>query len=242
MLLTWQKSVVKEIVQRAEHTRSYFLTVPDQAEFNYIPGQFVSLDLPIHERPSQRLRSYSIASMPDHSNVFELLVSHKTGGVGSTYLFDQIGVGDEIKFRGPLGNFILPEKIERDICMICTGTGIAPFRSQVKFLHENLIPTKSIHLVFGTRFLHDVLYYDELSDLSKIFPQFHYHVTLSRESVETWTGKKGYVHDAYAEICEYGKLDFDFYLCGWRNMIHEARERIAKMGYEKERIHLESYD
>ncbi len=242
MLLSWQNSIVKEIVQRADHTRSYFLEVPDAQEFNFTAGQFVSLDLPIHERPSQRLRSYSIASPPNHSNIFELLISHKKGGKGSTYLFDEIRTGSSLRFRGPLGKFILPEVLDREICMICTGTGIAPFRSQVKYLIEHQIPFKSIELVFGARFFHDVLYYDELTDLARQYPQFKYHVTLSRDNSESWIGAKGYVHDIYKEICENGKRDFDFYLCGWHNMIHDAREQITQLGYVNDRIHLESYD
>jgi CDP-4-dehydro-6-deoxyglucose reductase len=241
-LLAWQQAVVVDVVQRAEHTRSYFLKVPSLSEFSYTAGQFVSLDLPIHERASQRLRSYSIASTPDKTNVFELLISHKAGGAGSTYLFEQIVTGSELRFRGPLGNFVLPETLDRDICMVCTGTGIAPFRSQIHYLSNNKIPVRSIHLVFGTRWKRDVLYFDELTKLAEDFPAFHYYPTLSRESAHGWNGRRGYVHEVYKELCGHGKKDFDFYLCGWRNMIQDAKKNIIEMGYSTERIHLESYD
>jgi ferredoxin-NADP reductase len=33
----------------------------------------------------------------------------------------------------------------------------------------------------------------------------------------------------------------NFYLCGWKNMIDEARQRIQEMGYDKKAIHLELY-
>ena len=32
-----------------------------------------------------------------------------------------------------------------------------------------------------------------------------------------------------------------FYLCGWKNMVDEARNRLADMGYDKDHIHLELY-
>jgi ferredoxin-NADP reductase len=32
-----------------------------------------------------------------------------------------------------------------------------------------------------------------------------------------------------------------FYLCGWRNMIDEAKQRILDLGYDKKSIHLELY-
>ena len=241
-MLSWQTSRVKDIIQQTENTRSYFLEAEGVEHFHFVPGQFVSLDLPISDRPSQRLRSYSIASSPDGSNIFELLVSHKKDGRGSSYLFNEVGVGSEIKFRGPQGVFVLPPALERDIMMICTGTGIAPFRSQINDLFNHSNPSVQIHLIFGTRIFKDVLYYHELTELASKHPNFHYHVVLSRDHPENWNGRKGYVHSVYEEISELGKKDFDFYLCGWRNMITEARERIAAMGYPKERVHLESYD
>jgi ferredoxin-NADP reductase len=33
----------------------------------------------------------------------------------------------------------------------------------------------------------------------------------------------------------------EFYLCGWKGMIDEARKRIADMGYDKKEIHYEIY-
>jgi CDP-4-dehydro-6-deoxyglucose reductase len=32
-----------------------------------------------------------------------------------------------------------------------------------------------------------------------------------------------------------------FYLCGWKNMVDEAKERIIAAGYDKKDIHLEIY-
>jgi len=32
-----------------------------------------------------------------------------------------------------------------------------------------------------------------------------------------------------------------FYLCGWKNMIDEAKQRILALGYDKKAIHQELY-
>ena len=242
MLQTFQPSFIKEIIHHTDHIRSFILEVPSMERFDFIPGQFVTIELPISERRSQRLRSYSIASAPNGTNTFELLISHKAGGAGTTYLFEQGVAGLEISFRGPAGSFVLPESLERDICMICTGTGIAPFRSQIVQLLKSGEPTRNIHLVFGARHLQDAIYYDEFTQLAKEHPHFGYHVALSREHNSGWTGHQGYVHDLYTEVSNNGKTDVDFYLCGWKQMIHDAREKIAQLGYGTDRVHLESYD
>lgn len=237
----WQTAKLLYTIDETPRVRRFFFEVPELEQFSFIPGQFVTLDLPISDRPSKRLRSYTIASTPDNSNRFELVIVLLEPGSGSHYLFENSNPGHELKFRGPLGHFVLPEVIERDICFICTGTGIAPFRSQLHYLHQQKIAVKQIHLVFGSRFKSDLLYYEELLQLEKEFPEFHLHITLSRETPENWSGPIGYVHAIYEEICDHGKKDMDFYLCGWRMMIDEAKIRIKDMGYPAERIKLEIY-
>ena len=121
--------------------------------------------------------------------------------------------------------------------MICTGTGIAPFRSMVQYIHLHQIPFHKIHMIFGCRKKPDLLYYDEMKKLEKELPGFQYHPTLSREH---WEGHFGYVHPVYEALCK-DKPDALFYLCGWKHMIDEAQKRILAMGYDKKSIHLELY-
>lgn len=240
-LLPWHSAKVVEVRPHNAHTRSFILAAENTTVFDFIPGQFVTFDLPIAERPSQRMRSYSIASAPKGDNTFELVITHMPNGSGSGYFFEHCVPGHTLKYRGPQGTFVLPEVLERPIVMICTGTGIAPFRSQVLHMLNNNITTPDIHLVFGTRTAADALYAQELEALAKQHPNFHYYLTLSRAD-HSWTGRRGYVHDIYTEICGNGTKDMDFYLCGWRMMINDARTKLADLGYGKERVHLEVYD
>lgn len=107
MLQPWRTGKVIRIEHETHATRRFWIEVPELERFDFKPGQFVTLDLPIHEKVNKRLRSYSIASWPDHSNVFELVVVHLTEGAGSGYLFNEVKPGSELKFRGPQGVFTL---------------------------------------------------------------------------------------------------------------------------------------
>jgi ferredoxin-NADP reductase len=120
-------------------------------EFPFKPGQFVTLDLPIHEQRNKRWRSYSIASMPDESNVIELVIVYVENGLASKYIFDEIKEGSELTLRGPQGVFVLPEQLNKDIYLICTGTGIAPFRSMLQYINQHSLPHKRLYLLYGTR-------------------------------------------------------------------------------------------
>ena len=232
----WYKGTVIKIEDATYNTRRFWIEIAAVSTFDFIPGQFITLDLPIHDKPNKRWRSYSIASWPD-GNVIELLIVLLEGGAGTTFLFNEVRVGSEVSLRGPQGNFTLPDPIDKDLVFICTGTGIAPFRSMLHYINQHNIPHQNIYLIFGTRTQRDLLYYEEIKALQEEVPYFQFMPTLSREE---WLGCKGYVHGVYEQLCK-EKPPAHFYLCGWKAMIDEAKKRIIDLGYNKKDIHLELY-
>src|SRR3982751_6092516 len=111
----WRTAKVIRIENETPNTRRFWLQVPELERFDFIPGQFVTLDLPIHEKVNKRWRSYSIASWPDGTNVFELVIVLLEGGMGTNYLFNEVTTGSKLTLRGPQGVFVLPAVIEKDI-------------------------------------------------------------------------------------------------------------------------------
>ena len=251
----WRTGKVIRMVQETPNTRRYWIQVPELERFDFQPGQFVTLDLPIHEKPGKRWRSYSIASWPDGTNVFELVIVFLEGGAGTTWLFNHVAEGSELIFRGAQGVFTLPDPIDRDLFLICTGTGVAPFRSMAHYVVNNNIPYRNIYLLFGCRKFGDALYASELKELSRQAPGFRYIPCYSREEPGNYDHlvRIGYVHQSYEEICmskaticpdNPGQKIMPpayFYLCGWKNMIDEARQRIQALGYDRKSIHQELY-
>jgi ferredoxin-NADP reductase len=246
MLQPWRTGTVIRIENETGSTRRFWIQVNELDRFEFAPGQFVTLDLPIHEKPNKRWRSYSIASWPDGTNVFELVIVLLEEGLGTTYLFNHVRVGSTLTLRGPQGVFTLPEVIGKDLFLVCTGTGIAPFRSMTHYIRIHQVPHRNIYLIFGCRKFEDALYGVELKQLERELPTFSYIPTFSREAPGDY--RTGYVHACYEEICRSGMNENGsalkpalFYLCGWKNMIDEARQRILALGYDKKAIHLELY-
>jgi CDP-4-dehydro-6-deoxyglucose reductase len=236
-LLAWRKGKVIKIENETATTHRFWIEVPELSSFDFKPGQFVTLDLPIHEKPNKRWRSYSISSWPDGSNVFELIIVLNQRGAGTQYLFNEVKIGSELTFRGPQGVFTLPAVIDKDLFLICTGTGVAPFRSMLHHIKNNAIAHKNIYLVFGCRKKEDLLYYDELTKLQNGINNFQYIPTLSRQH---WEGHHGYVHPIYQRLCA-DHQPAVFFLCGWKHMIDEAKKRIVSIGYDDKAIHEELY-
>ncbi|UCJ07037.1 oxidoreductase [Chitinophaga pendula] len=237
----WYTGRVTRIVDETYNTRRFWIQVPEKDPFDFKPGQFVTLDLPIHEKKNKRWRSYSIASAPDGTATIELVIVLLEGGAGTTYLFNEVREGSELTLRGPLGLFTLPEPMEKELFLICTGTGIAPFRSMAHYIKAHGTPHAPIHLIYGSRYEKDLLYAAEMRELQAQLPDFNYIPTLSREDAVGWTGRKGYVHQIYEELLANDRRPAHFFLCGWKAMIDEAKQRILAMGYDRHDIHLELY-
>ena len=235
----YYESEIISISDESPNTKRFLFKVPHLERFEFKAGQFVILDLPIESKVTHR--SYSIASAPGNHNEFELVIVLNPPGLGTPYMWENYRVGTKVPCAGPLGKFVLPEKADDDICFICTGTGIAPFRSMTNYMIDNNIPHKNIYVVFGNRKIHDVLYKSEFEELEAKHPEVKFIPVLSREQQETWSGRHGYVHPVYEELFA-DKRPAYFFICGWKVMVKEARDRLLAMGYPKERIKFELYD
>ena len=238
MAYTYQDASIVDIIYETEKVKRFFIKVPDEIPFSFKAGQFIMLDLPLDSKYTNR--SYSIASAPSKDNIFELCIVLNEKGLGTPLLWERYDIGTQIKISKVLGKFQLPDTIDRDLCFIGTGTGIAPLRSQIVHILKYNIPHKNLYLIFGNRWEKDILYRKELEELAAEYPSFQFIPVLSRQN-EGWKGKTGYVHSIYEEIFADQRPAY-FYICGWADMLKEARQRLDILGYDKKAIRFESYD
>ena len=241
MALKWHSAKVVAIEELTPSTRKFILRCDSDTVSQFKPGQFITLDLPIHEKRTKRWRSYSIANLPSPiESTLELCIVYLEDGLASEYLFQKIKIGDEIPFKGPAGTFVYPEGNRRRMVMICTGTGIAPFRSMLLHLAQYNDWPHGVHLIFGTRTEEGILYREEMETLAIENDHFSYDVVLSRQ--KDWSGYQGYVHQIYENQYKEVTKDVVFYLCGWSSMVDEARSRLVdNLGYSTEQVRFELY-
>jgi CDP-4-dehydro-6-deoxyglucose reductase len=240
MPVIWYNGVVQKIVPAAPNVLRFWLEVPGETPFTFEAGQFITVDLPIGDKRVQRWRSYSIANAPDNRNLLELCIVRSADGDGTRYLFEAIREGAEIRFKGPGGGFVMPAQIEKDLVLVCTGTGVVPFRSMLQDLVNTGKAHRNIHLIYGTRHESGILYRDEFEYLARTMPGFRYDIVLSREP--DWSGYKGHVHQVYMDIYKDNRPDVEFYICGWTTMLDEAvANLLVKLKYDRTQVRYELY-
>ncbi len=241
MPTVWYQGRITEISHLSQSTMEMKMEI-DQCDgiFDFLPGQFITMDLPVSEKRLHRWRSYSIANGPDQSNILEFCIVRSSEGLGTKYLFEEVKIGTIIKFKGPDGGFVIPIDLSVEIVMICTGTGVAPFRSMINYIKANKLDFKGIHLIFGTRSEENILYREEFEMFSKENPSFKYSVALSREEKPDF--HHGYIHDIYMKDFNQINAERQFYICGWSKMIDEAvANLLITLKYDRSQIHYELY-
>ena len=227
-------AILVDIIKETDKNWRFIFESPLYDEIKFVPGQLVQL-LAKPYAPSEGgdsiKRNYSVASWPDGTNKFELIITYLKGGKMSEYLFKEVKVGDEFAYNGPMGIFTLPDNLmDRDIYFVSTGSGISPFRSMINYLHQNKIPFKNIKLFFGTRTEEDLLYRKELEMIQEELPNFEYVPVLSREFRKEF--RKGYVHEHYLDLIDSSENKPWAYFCGWDRMISEGRKHLDNREFE----------
>lgn len=237
----WYEARVSRTEDMTPQVRRFFLQLPEGKPPAFEAGQFITLDLPIGEKRLQRWRSYSIASGPADGPDMELCIVRLDGGEGTRYLFEEVREGSILRFKGPDGAFTLPLNLEdRDLVMVCTGTGVAPFRSMLRDLFARRQSYRRLHLIFGARTEADILYRHEFEGYAAAHPNFRYDVALSRQP--DWPGYRGHLHQVYLEHYVEKRPDVLFMLCGWSRMIDDAvANLVARLGYAPHQVKYELY-
>jgi ferredoxin-NADP reductase len=140
-----------------------FTIRPERGVPAYQAGQYLTLgmDTPAGFVP----RAYSIASSPLDAESFELYVALVDGGRLTPHLF-AAEPGAQVHLLSPKGHFTLAKAQRRTLVMVATGTGLAPFLSQVRTLwrmHQLGIPAGyRVILLHGCAHGDEFGYRDEL--------------------------------------------------------------------------------
>ena len=200
--------VVSKIVTLSPTIKAYYFqldgTLPFQA------GQYVNLHIPTLGIS----RAFSLASPPSSGSIVELNVRVVPGGSGTTYLHEQLKVGDAINLSGPYGRFLVRKSAQVPLIFMAGGSGLSSPRSMILDLLEEGCDLP-ITLIYGQRTRDELYYHNELKNLATIHTNFHYVPALSGEPEGSgWDGYRGFVHDAARAHFENDFRGHKAYLCG----------------------------
>ncbi|MBU3541941.1 ring-hydroxylating dioxygenase ferredoxin reductase family protein [Polynucleobacter sp. MWH-Loch1C5] len=212
--------VISELNKVSESTISFSIKLEQPEKLNFLPGQYVNVQIP----GTQETRSYSFSSPPG-SSVASFVIRNVPNGKMSSYLSDESNLGQSISFSGPYGSFYL-RPITRPILMLAGGTGIAPFLSMLDVIAKtgSKYPVK---MVFGVTNDIDLVGLDFLERIKSQVSNFDYKTCVAAE--DSQHRLKGYVTQ-HVEADWLNAGDVDIYLCGPVAMVDAVKTWLDREG------------
>jgi ferredoxin-NADP reductase len=226
--LDWQIATITTIKRETARAASFTLALP-----NWMPhraGQHYDLRLTAQDG-YQVERSYSIASEPERAGQVDLTIEKIDDGEVSPYMHDIVMVGDRVEVRGPIGGyFVWDAKMHEPLLLIGGGSGIVPLMSMIRHraAAKSSAPT---HLLYSSRALDDVIYYDELEKLRAQMDGLKVFHTLTRSHPENWNGYARRIDAAMLQevAAPLGK-NVRVFICGPTALVENAANVLVQIG------------
>lgn len=140
--------------------------------------------------------------------------------------------GDMLFMRGPYGNSFPVEQFEnKDLLVICGGTGMAPVKTTLNHFYDHPEICKSVNLIAGFKDIDSVLFTDELEKFRQRFRTIY---TLDNSEAPGF--RKGFVTAYVKEMPIREWKDYNIVIVGPPAMMAFTAKECLANGAEEENI------
>jgi ferredoxin-NADP reductase len=237
--LNWQIASIKEIKSETAKVKSFTLVLPNWTRHR--AGQHYDIRLTA-EDGYQAQRSYSIASEPEREGEVDLTVERIPDGEVSTYMHDVLAPGDRLEVRGPIGGYFVWETtLQAPLLLIAGGSGVVPLMSMIR--HRAAAdagnPTR---LLYSSRNFEDIIFYNELEQLSSKNDRLQIVHTLTRSQPADWRGYSRRIDaDMLSEVAQPLGGSLQAFICGPTLLVEAAATALVKSGVRTDQIRTERF-
>jgi ferredoxin-NADP reductase len=236
--LEWQLAQVRDIVAETHRVKSFMLEPINWT--GHLPGQHVDIRLTA-EDGYQAQRSYSIASPPE-DKLLMLTVERVMDGEVSSYLLDELRVGDRLELRGPIArHFVWTSGFSGSLCLVAGGTGVTPLMAMLRHRDRSSCRIPTV-LIYSARSRADIVYREELDGMARNDTNLGVIYALTREQAKDWAGHRGRIDRALlAENCFPSVQNPAIYICGPTAFVESVAGFLVELGYDPLSIKTERF-
>jgi ferredoxin-NADP reductase len=237
--LTWQLGDI--VNTRVETAQAKSLTIALPGWPGHRAGQHVDVRLTA-EDGYQAERSYSIASAPEEQGQLTITVERLDDGEVSPYLVDELRTGDRLELRGPIGGYFVWEaELGGPLLLVAGGSGIVPLMAILRHRKaiRSTVPTR---LLYSSRTYEEVIYREELDQLSSGDERLEVYHTLTRTQPAGWTGYHRRIDQEMLDEVAWPPLQHPIaYVCGPTPLVESVAGELVLLGHEADRIKTERF-
>lgn len=227
------------VVPETVDTATFTFRAPSGAWFDYQPGQFVTLDLPVPGGNVQR--TYTISSSPSRPLSISVTVKAQPGSTGGRWMIDHLRPGMRIKAYGPAGIFSFVRHEAPKYLFISAGSGITPMMSMTTWAWDSG-EMPDIVFVHAARTPSDIIFRQRLDGMADRVPGLQLRFTVEGgDPFRSWHGYQGRLNQIMLGLMAPDYLEREVFCCGPEPFMQAVRDMLVALGYDMERYHQESF-
>ena len=206
-----------------------------------LPGQFVVLLLGLAPGAPAQIRSYSLSGEPSDRR-YRISVKREPHGAASTYINENMQIGEVLEISAPRGNFTL-QRGDGPVVLLSAGVGATPVLAMLHALATEGSRRK-IWWLHGARSGRDHPFAQEVRSLVKALVSGRSHILYSSPDPEDKPGvdfdAAGHLNVEALRELEVPR-DADFFICGPPAFMSELTAGLIAWGVAASRIHTEIF-
>ena len=244
--------VVERKEAESETITSFYLVPEDGAPVpNFLPGQFLTLELEIPGQPRPVIRTYSLSERPN-PDYYRLSIKREPApsdepdlpaGRASNYFLDQVEVGTALRVGAPRGKFHLDVEAERAVVLLSGGVGLTPMISMLNAI-VNSDAARTVWFVHGSRNGREHAMGAHVRRLARENENVHVHIRYSQPEPDDLEGRD-YDSRGRLDLALMKQVlpfdDYDFFICGPTPFMRSLYCGLLSLGMSEERIHYEFF-
>jgi Na+-transporting NADH:ubiquinone oxidoreductase subunit F len=230
-----------EIVDLTHDIKQFRFELIEPDKIDLIAGQYVQLLAPVYRKGGEEVyRAYSVSSDPDQKDSLETIIRLVPGGICTTYCFEYMKVGDQVRLNGPYGDFHLSDT-DAPMIFIAGGSGMAPIKCILHQMKNTDNKRKTVYY-FGANKVNELFLLDEMKQFEAELADFRFvPVVAAPAEGENWSGETGLVTEAVQRDLQ-NAPEYEAYLCGSPGMIDAAIRVLSELGMPEESIFYDKFE
>ncbi|HCY9394090.1 globin domain-containing protein [Staphylococcus aureus] len=220
---------ITNIKQESEDIKS-FTVETDAYDFSqYIPGQYITVDVSSDKLPYRAKRHYSIVSGDKNHLTFGVKrdVTTEHEGEVSTILHDEIKEGDMINLAAPVGGFVLENTTEPQL-FLGSGIGVTPLVAMYEAASAKGLDTQMVQVAENEQHLP---FKDNFNSIANHYDNAKLYTHLK--------GEQGYI--GAEELKAFLANKPEIYICGGTKFLQSMIEALKSLNYDMDRVHYETF-
>ena len=227
------------VVPETSDTATFTFRAPSGAWFDYQPGQFVTLDLPVPGGNVQR--TYTISSSPSRPLSISVTVKAQPGSVGGRWMIDHLRPGMRLKAFGPAGIFSFVRHEAAKYLFISAGSGITPVMSMTTWAWDSG-EMPDIVFVHAARSPSEIIFRQRLEGMADRVPGLQLRFTVEdSDPFRTWHGYRGRLNQIMLGLMAPDYLEREVFCCGPEPFMQAVRDMLIALGFDMDHYHQESF-